>query len=279
MPVFSAMTRPHILYLDSGVGGLPYLDRARLLRPDWDYSYLADTAGFPYGEKTPDELRRLVPETVARALTMLQPELLVVACNTASVTVLGDLRARFALPIVGVVPAVKPAARGSTGRRIGILATSRTVADAYLDGLISEFASDCVVIRLAAGEMVRFVEEKLPRATAGEIEDALRPQTDAVLAANVDTLVLGCTHFLHLTTELSRLLGPFVRIVDSVDGVTRRVAALVGHASGSPTVADARTDDGTAREPRSDLWVTKDDAAAGIRVFAERFGLRDRGTL
>ncbi|HUX19839.1 MAG TPA: aspartate/glutamate racemase family protein, partial [Spirochaetia bacterium] len=140
--------RPVVFY-DSGIGGLPYLAWVRERRPDAHFIYVGDNEHFPYGEKTHEELRRIAVSVVGRILTRFDPQLVVVACNTASVVALAELRARYPVAFVGVVPAVKPAAERSRGRRIALLATTRTVGDAYSEKLIKEYASDCTVVRIA----------------------------------------------------------------------------------------------------------------------------------
>ena len=128
--------RPVVVF-DSGVGGLPYLQRLREFLPDETFSYVADTANFPYGEKSTAELNDIVHRQMERLIHRIVPKLVVVACNTASVVALSELRAAFGLPFVGVVPAVKPAAETTENKRIGLIATRKTVEDPYTDMLES----------------------------------------------------------------------------------------------------------------------------------------------
>lgn len=273
------MSTKTVAFLDSGVGGIPYLAEVQRRRPDWRFAYVADNGAFPYGDKQPDELCEVVEAVASATVERIKPDALVLACNTASVTALAYVRSRLDLPIVGVVPAVKPAAGRSSVGRIGVLATSRTVADAYLDRLIQDFASDCVVTRVAAGDIVRFVENDLPGAEARTIDAALRPGVEALREAGVDTVVLGCTHFLHVRDQLSALFGRDIVVVDSRDGVASRVISVVG----GPDAADHTADHTERPAPRSAagrLYVTKNhDADAPMAWFAAKFGLEPAGLL
>ena len=162
------MTRRPVAFLDSGIGGLPYLAAARLLLPSAPYVYLADRENFPYGDRTPERITAAVTAAVQRLLTSAHPRVVVIACNTASVVALPALRARFDLPFVGVVPAVKTAAASTPGGRFGVLATQQTVEGEYLRGLIASHAPGCTVVALPAAGLVRFVEEDLLGSTRAE---------------------------------------------------------------------------------------------------------------
>ncbi|MBN2625604.1 MAG: aspartate/glutamate racemase family protein, partial [Spirochaetales bacterium] len=135
-------------FLDSGIGGIPYLVKLREKLPRENYIYLADHANFPYGEKSVEQIRASVLQATDRLLTISRPKLIVLACNTASVSALQVLREYVDIPVVGVVPAVKPAASLSGRRTIGVLATESTVNAPYLDGLIEQFARDFRVVRV-----------------------------------------------------------------------------------------------------------------------------------
>ena len=139
-----------IAFLDSGVGGLPYLEMAREHLPKENFIYLADRKNFPYGTKSAEEVFAAVAVLTDRILAAEKPKVFVLACNTMSVVALTRLRKLYPrLPFVGVVPAVKPAAERTKVKRIGVLATNRTLQDAYLDDLIRRFASSCEVVRVA----------------------------------------------------------------------------------------------------------------------------------
>ena len=219
---------PEILVFDSGVGGLSIATCIHRQIPSARLSHLADNAGFPYGGQ-PEAV--VVERTVRLVLQQLQShpfDVVVVACNTASTVALPALRAAVDVPVVGVVPAVKPAAALSENRRIGLLATPATVRRPYLDQLVRDFAPDCVLERVGHPQLVTWIEDwargrPLPEPA---LSVALQPFRDA----RVDTLVLGCTHYPLISDPLRRLL-PAVRFwVDSGDAIARRTGALLEQA-------------------------------------------------
>ena len=213
-----------LLFFDSGVGGLSVLGPTRMLLPNAPIVYAADSAGFPYGTKTEAELAERVPALLSRLVERYQPRLAVIACNTASTIALDHARAALDLPIVGTVPAIKPAAERSRSRVIGVLGTEATVRQPYVDNLARQFAADCTLIRHGSADLVALAEAKL----AGS-----KVEPEAVLAAvaplrnadGLDTVVLACTHFPLLADELARAL-PGVAFVDGGAGIARRIAVL-----------------------------------------------------
>ena len=213
-----------ILFFDSGVGGLSVLGPARALLPKAPIIYAADSAGFPYGTKTEAELAERVPALLGRLVARFRPRLAVIACNTASTIALDQARAALSIPIVGTVPAIKPAAELSRSRVIGVLGTEATVRQPYVDNLAAEFAADCTLIRHGSAKLVALAEAKL----AGEaiapaaVAAAVRPLSDA---PDLDTVVLACTHFPLLAEELAVAL-PNARFVDGGAGIARRIAFL-----------------------------------------------------
>jgi glutamate racemase len=217
-----------IAFLDSGVGGLPYLQWVRGHLPDENFVYLADREHFPYGTKTADDVFAAVAQGVGKCIAAFNPKLFVLACNTASVSALERLRREFpGKTFVGTVPAVKPAAQYSRNKRVGVLATGATIHAHYLDRLIERFASSCTIVRVPGPDIVNFVEKKFFTATP---EERLLVVADAAAQfrqEGVDTLVLACTHFLYLYEEIHAELGEDVRIIDSREGVGRRVIELL----------------------------------------------------
>lgn len=214
-------------FLDSGSGGLPYLAQLKNHAPHASCVYLADTAHFPYGEKKRDEVIRYALETVSLLLDQFSPEVIIIACNTISVAALSSLRSAFSVPFVGTVPAIKLASASSVNRKIGLLATERTVCDPYTDELISRYASDCEVIRIGDSVLVSRIENELINASHAERLDAVRPSIEAFRKAGVDTIVLACTHFLHVTEEIKELAGQSINIIDSREGVVQQALRLV----------------------------------------------------
>lgn len=220
-------TRP-LLIFDSGVGGLSVLKPIRALLPNAPIVYVADSAGYPYGIKSATEIAARVPALLGRLVERFDPELIVIACNTASTIALDAVRAALDLPIVGTVPAIKPAAALSKSRVIGVLGTKATVRQPYVDRLSSEFASDCTVIRHGSAELVDLAEAKL----RGEVTDprAYRRILEALFAKprgrEIDTVVLACTHFPLVEEELVAA-SPFpVAFIDGKEGIARRTAWL-----------------------------------------------------
>ncbi len=214
-------------FLDSGTGGLPYLAQLKAHAPGASCVYVADTEHFPYGEKTREQVIAFAKNTVAHLLERFRPEVIVIACNTISVAALAELRSHFDVPFVGTVPAIKLASASSKNRRIGLLATARTVSDPYTDELIRQFASDCFIERIGDSTLISRIETDLITASDAERLAAVRPSIDRFKAAGVDTIVLACTHFLHVTDAIRQAAGPDIRIIDSREGVVQQALRLV----------------------------------------------------
>jgi len=199
----------------------------RKLLPNAPIVYAADSAGFPYGKRTEAEIASRVPALLGRLVERFHPRLAVIACNTASTIALDHARSALNLPIVGTVPAIKPAAKISKTRVIGVLGTEATMRQPYVDDLAAKFASDCTIIRHGSPELVELAEAKL----AGEeislevVKAATQPMFDAPDGEKIDTVVLACTHFPLLGEEL-RQAFPHVTYVDGGAGIARRIAYL-----------------------------------------------------
>ena len=216
-----------ILFFDSGVGGLSVLAPTRALLPAAPIVYAADNAGFPYGTKSDAELSSRVPALLGRLVERFQPRLAVIACNTASTIALDHARSALDLPIVGTVPAIKPAAKISKTRVIGVLGTEATVRQPYVDDLASRFAADCIIVRHGSPELVELAEAKLAggRVSVDAVSTAVQPMFDAPDGTRIDTVVLACTHFPLLDDEL-RAGFPRVSYVHGGPGIARRIAHL-----------------------------------------------------
>jgi glutamate racemase len=217
-----------ILFFDSGVGGLSVVAPARGALPTAPFVYAADTAGFPYGTKTEAEIAARVPALLGRLVERYRPRLVVIACNTASTIALSVVRAALDLPVVGTVPAVKPAALASATRVIGVLGTEATVRQPYVDRLSAEFASDCIVVRHGSAALVALAEAKLrgEPVAISDVRMAIAGLFDGPHGGSIDTVVLACTHFPLLADELAAAVPHPVRFVDGGPGIARRIAHL-----------------------------------------------------
>lgn len=217
-----------ILMFDSGVGGLSVLAPTAKLLPQAAYVYVADNGGFPYGIRSEAEIAARVPALLGRLVERHRPRLVVIACNTASTIALGAVRAALDLPVVGTVPAIKPAALQSTSRAIGVLGTDATVRQPYVDDLSARFASDCIVLRHGSARLVELAEAKL-RGEPTDIAD-YRAVLDGLLGQpggdRIDTIVLACTHFPLVADELAAAAPRPLDFVDGGPGIARRIAHL-----------------------------------------------------
>ena len=216
-----------LLFFDSGVGGLSVLRPTRELLPNAPIVYVADNAWFPYGERSEEEIAARVPALLGPAVERFRPRLVVIACNTASTIALDHARAALDPPIVGTVPAIKPASEISKSRVIGVLGTQATVRQPYVDDLAARFAADCTVIRHGSPELVELAEAKLAgdEVRVESVRAAAQPMFDSPGGAEIDVVVLACTHFPLLDEEL-RAAFPGVALVDGGPGIARRIAYL-----------------------------------------------------
>ena len=211
------------LFFDSGVGGLSIREECIKAMPWLDASYVFDHGLFPYGEQPEDVVVKRVLAIVSKTVSLIGADIAVIACNTASTVALPALRASLDIPVVGVVPAIKPAAAKSRSKKIGLLATPATIRRKYTDELIENFAKGCEVIRVGSSELVRLAEEKIKTGCCSqeEIRNCLLPFFDDN-AAGMDELVLGCTHFPLLKAEISACL-PGIECIDSGAAVAMRI--------------------------------------------------------
>ena len=217
-----------ILFFDSGVGGLSILAPTAALLPRAPVVYVADNAFFPYGQKSEAEIAGRVPVLLGRLAERYRPRLIVIACNTASTIALGPVRAALDLPVVGTVPAIKPAAALSLSRAIGVLGTAATVRQPYVDRLSAEFAADCLVLRHGSAALVTLAEAKLrgEAATLDAYREALAGLLDRPGGERIDTIVLACTHFPLVADELAAAAPRPIGFLDGGPGIARRVAHL-----------------------------------------------------
>ena len=217
-----------LLWFDSGVGGLSVLAATQALLPQAPLVYVADSAGFPYGTKSEFEIAARVPALLGRLAERYDPRLIVIACNTASTIALGSVRAALDVPIVGTVPAIKPAAEISETRVIGVLGTDATVRQPYVDDLAARFAGDCVVLRHGSAALVELAEAKLhgEKRPIADYRAAIAGLFDQPGGERIDVVVNACTHFPLVGDELAEAAPHPVRFVDGAPGIARRVAYL-----------------------------------------------------
>jgi glutamate racemase len=225
----AATPGPTILVFDSGLGGLTVFREVAKARPDARFLYLADDAAFPYGDAAEDKLIARVCDVLGEAIARDRPDLVVVACNTASTLALKDLRARFAVPFVGTVPAIKPACAESNSKRIAVLGTLATVTREYTKALIREFASACEVALIGSPRLAAFAEAEFAGAAVSDAEIAaeIAPCFIERDGRRTDTVVLACTHYPLLLARF-RTLAPWpVAWLDPAPAIARRVADLL----------------------------------------------------
>ncbi len=242
---FEAMTAtaPKILVFDSGLGGLTVLTEIAKARPDAELVYVADDAAFPYGSWPAAELKGRVVDVVGRLVDSMQPDVCVIACNTISTLVLGDLRAAFPdLPFVGTVPAIKPAAAQSRSKLISVLATPGTVARDYTHALVATFAAGCAVTLVGSTVLASLAET----AMAGDVvaDDAIAAEIAPCFVVEgerrTDAIVLACTHYPLLVDRFAALAPWPVVWLDPAPAIARRVDTVVaeaGFATSSPRAA------------------------------------------
>ncbi len=214
------MNHVDFAFLDSGTGGIPYMLELKKESPESSCLYLGDTAHFPYGEKSYEEIIRCSSESVKKMIDSWKPSVVIIACNTISVTALDDIRKRFPdTPIVGTVPAIKLASSVSKNRRIGFLATNAAVNHPYSKKLIESFAKDCEVFSRGDPDLVAFIERNLFTATEDEKIKAVKPAVGFFLEKDCDTVIMGCTHFCHISRIIEKASGYRLTSVDSREGV------------------------------------------------------------
>lgn len=233
---------PTIIVFDSGLGGLTVFREIAAARPDCNYVYVADDAFFPYGAHDEAALKARVVPLIGELIATHRPDLVVVACNTASVQVLAELRAACKVPFVGTVPAIKPACAQSATKRVAVLGTRATVAREYTRALIREFAQGCAVDLVGSAKLAGFAEAEL----------AGTPANDADIAAEIapcfidhdgkrtDIVVHACTHYPLLRDRLTRLALWPVNWIDPAPAIARRVVDLIGPSTGKAAGQPAR---------------------------------------
>lgn len=262
---------PKILVFDSGLGGLTVFVEVARLRKSADYLYCADDAAFPYGAWTEADLVARILEVMEQLVEAEAPDLVVIACNTASTLALPALRARWpGLPFVGTVPAIKPAAQISQTKFISVLATPGTVARDYTQRLIDDFAADCAVTLVGSKHLARFAEREMH---GGEVADAdlweeIAPCFVASASGRTDAIALACTHY-PLLLERFRRLSPWeVQWIDPAPAIARRadqmLAARFGREPDNRPMGRRRADFTSGKTPDETLTIVL--ASYGLTV-------------
>ena len=234
------MEKFQYVFLDSGIGGIPYLNYLLKLAPMSRALYVADSKHFPYGAKTQDEVLTFTLEIVGSILKNVNPKIIILACNTMTVSALRELRSTFNFPFVGTVPAIKPANLVTKNNRIGLISTERTAKDIYTKRLIDEFLPNSAVFVRAEAELVYKIENGLSDKSEEKQLEEVRPIMSFFEKENCDTLILGCTHFLHLRDifiQAGKNCKNPITIVDSLEGVVNHTLDLCSCKTTSRKVA------------------------------------------
>jgi glutamate racemase len=256
---------PSILVFDSGLGGLTVFREVVKARPDANYVYVADDAFFPYGRHGEEALVARVVPLMEELIAAHAPDIVVIACNTASTLVLPHLRARFSVPFVGTVPAIKPACGASRTKQVSVLGTEATVKREYTRTLIRDFGQGCDVTLVGSAHLASLAEAALHEKPAGDADIAreIAPCFVDRDGRRTDTVVLACTHFPLLLGALQRLAPWPVDWIDPAPAIARRVTGLVGGPK-----------DGTTGAARA-IFTSGARPSATLAAALARFGLKD----
>jgi glutamate racemase len=233
---------PTILVFDSGLGGLTVLREIVTARPDAHYVYVADDAFFPYGHHGEDQIIARVVPLIGELISAHAPDLVVIACNTASTLVMSHLRGEYKIPFVGTVPAIKPACASSRTKRVSVLGTKGTVKREYTRALIRDFAQGCEVTLVGSADLASLAEAALSGVEVGDREILAEIAPCFVgegQSARTDTIVLACTHYPLLMDRLVALAPWPVDWIDPAPAIARRVVDLLDQPGGEADLAGA----------------------------------------
>jgi len=220
-----------VLFIDSGIGGLPYCRDFLKENPQEAVCYAADKKNFPYGPRGKEELSSILITLTKKLLKIVNPKIIVLACNTATIAAIASMRESFPqIPFVGTVPALKPAAASCNNAKIGVLGTERTIEEIRGLNLVDD---TCEIFGVAAPELVKFVELRFDKVQQSEKNEIVKKYIEQFRTADVKTLVLGCTHFLYLKEEFRREASPDIKVFDSLDGITKRIEYLLDENDGA----------------------------------------------
>ncbi len=264
---------PHCLVFDSGMGGLTVVEALRQLGFQGRVSYAADTGFFPYGNKSDAALTKRVPRFADALMRAASPDIFVIACNTASTLALEIVRAVLPVPVVGTVPAIKPAASLTRTGTVGVLATPGTLRRAYTDALIHEFARHLTV--LTHGSVLLVEQAELEAAGEPVDEAILQAELHALLdqpgGEQMDTIVLACTHFPILRQRLEAIAPGDIRFIDSGEAIARRTLSLLSQMSDTAPSANFEADR---------LFLSRSQTPTGrLEKVARSYGFREKMVL
>ncbi len=219
---------PRLLVFDSGIGGLSVLREIRAAMPGAEAIYVADDAAFPYGGREETALAARISGLMAALIADYRPDLVVIACNTASTLVMPALRARHALPFVGTVPAIKPAAERTVSGLVSVLATPGTIARDYTRELIRTYAARVEVTLVGSPVLASLAEARMRGEAVADdaVAAAIAPCFVDRAGRRTDTVVLACTHYPFLLDAFVRLAPWPVNWIDPAPAIARRVATL-----------------------------------------------------
>ena len=258
-----------ILVFDSGLGGLTVYREIAAVRPDADFVYLADDAAFPYGALAESALIGRLTTLLDETIKLHKPDLVVIACNTASTIALPELRKRFSVPFVGTVPAIKPACAASQTRRVAVLGTEATVQREYTRALIREHGQGCDVDLVGSKQLAAYAEAELHG----------RPVSDAAVLAEIapcfrddgnrtDTVVLACTHYPLLIARLEQIAPWPVNFIDPAPAIARRVGQLLARSGAGAAKGRTRAIFTSGRAPAAVLARFGMQASQPLSVIA-----------
>jgi glutamate racemase len=253
-----------ILIFDSGLGGLTVYREVAKARPDARLVYVADDAFFPYGSRPEADLIARVGELMGELITAHRPYLVVIACNTASTLVLPQLRARYAVPFVGTVPAIKPACAASRSKLVSVFGTQATVEREYTRALIRDFANGAEITLVGSARLAGLAEADLSGEAVADaaIAQEIAPCFVEQGGRRTDTVVLACTHYPLLIDRLASLAPWPVTFIDPAPAIARRVVDLMGAAAAGPAHAGGEIIFTSGRTP-----------SAALSAALARFGL------
>ena len=217
--------KKYILFIDSGIGGLSILDTFLSKKSNVNVIYYADVFNFPYGIKSEDQIGNILCNIYKNISNKFQIKMIVIACNTASISALDLLRSKIKnIPIVGTVPAIKTAATHTKNGKIGIVATETSLKQNYVNNLIKEFAKDKQVFIKPSRRLVEAAENFLPE---NEVAQVIKEELQYFKDNEIDSIVLGCTHYSFLFSDIQTFFENKVEVIDSRDGVSNRIISLL----------------------------------------------------